>query len=127
MKYSEVFQRLTYELAIVKFVKKDGTERLMLATRNIRIGELEYGNLGGLLGGHDKRCSIHNGNLAVIDMVIGECRCFSIDRLQSVEWLGEINTKEEYNKAYERFSEVKKEFEGGKGVLNNHNIGLDDL
>lgn len=126
-KYSEVFSRLNSELAIVKFLKKDGTERLMLATRNISIGELEYGHLGSKLNGHDKRCNIHNGNLAVIDMMLGECRSFNIDRLLSIDWLGEVQTTEEYNEAYEKFSEIKKQFEDDKCMKHSCDITMDDL
>lgn len=111
MKYSEVFQKLTYELAIVEFEKKDGTTRIMLATRNIGIGELEHQRLIGALNGHDKRCNIKNGNMAVIDMVIGECRSFNIDRVIQIKWLGEVSNREEYDKAYEVFRARKKEFE----------------
>ena len=56
--YAEVFSKLTYELAFIVFLKKDGTVRLMLGTRNLNTVSLEYGFQGKALGGHDNRCNI---------------------------------------------------------------------
>lgn len=111
MTYADVYGRLTYELAAIVFLKKDGKIRLMLGTRNLRTAELEYDFLGQQLGGRDRNCNIDNGNIALIDMVIGEIRSFSVDRLLKIYFLGEIRTKEDYDKAYEDFIEFKKEYE----------------
>lgn len=114
MKYGEVFGRLTYELAAIVFLKKDGKIRVMLGTRNLRTAELEYGFLGQKLGGRDRNCNIDNGNIALIDMVIGEVRSFNIERLLSIDFLGEVRSKEEYDKVYKDFIEFKEEYEASK-------------
>lgn len=108
-KYGEIYCRLCEELAIVKFKKKSGEERLMLSTRNVEIICLEYPHGSILLNGHDKRCHLKNGNIGVIDMVIGEGRSFNIDRLIDVQWLGIPKTREEYDKLYEKFAEIRGE------------------
>lgn len=114
MKYGEVFGRLTYELAAIVFLKKDGKIRVMLGTRNLRTAELEYGFLGQKLGGRDRNCNIDNGNIALIDMVIGEVRSFNIERLLSIDFLGEVRSKEEYDRVYKDFIEFKEEYEASK-------------
>ena len=114
MKYGEVFGRLTYELAAIVFLKKDGKIRVMLGTRNLRTAELEYGFLGQQLGGRDRNCNIDNGNIALIDMVIGEVRSFNIERLLSIDFLGEVRSKEEYDRVYKDFIEFKEEYEASK-------------
>lgn len=123
MNYCEVYGRLGVETAIVKFEKKDGTIRLMLATRNMSTADIEHGNRRGLLAGHDKRCSINNGNIAVIDLMLGEGRSFSIDRLIYIEFMGEIKTQEEYDRVYEIYSQRKRELEAEA----NKEISMDDL
>lgn len=79
-KYPEVFSKLTYETAYLIFLKKDGSIRLMLATRNLSTVALRWGFQGKALGGHDNRCNINNGNVAVFDLLLGDARSFSIDR-----------------------------------------------
>ena len=123
MEYGEVFTRLTYETAIVAFFKKDGSVRLMLCTRNLKTVALEHGNLKGLLEGHDKRCNIKNGNVAVIDLILGEGRAFNIKRVISISWLGEIVTQEQYDEALHKFKEVKEKFESKY----NNGLSLDLL
>lgn len=109
--YTDVFSHLTYETACIVFMKKDGTVRLMLGTRNLHTIELQYGYKGDELGGHDKRCSINNSNLAVFDTVIGEARQFSIDRLIDIHYFGVIETIADLNEAAERFMEFKRKYE----------------
>lgn len=109
--YPEIYNKLSYEVATVIFMKKDGTIRIMLATRNINTAALEYGFKGGELGGRDNKCNINNGNVAVIDMLIGEPRIFHIDRLVSVEYHGVVGTKEELDKAVEKHLQFKKAYE----------------
>ena len=46
-KYSEIFGRLTFDTATVLFIKKDGTIRCKLATKNISTVALEFGRLNG--------------------------------------------------------------------------------
>lgn len=111
MKYPEVFSRLTYETATLIFNKRDGSIRVMLATRNIGTAEIEYGFLGWALGGHDNRCNINNGNIAVIDLIIGEPRSFNIDRLVDIQYHGVITEKEEFEELVGKFLEFKREYE----------------
>lgn len=111
MKYAEVFSRLTYETAFLVFFKKDGSIRLMLATRNLNTVGLNYGFQGRALGGHDNRCNIQNGNLAVFDLMAGEARSFHIDRLISIEYHGIITKAEELEQLAEKFNTFKEEYE----------------
>lgn len=105
--YSEVYNKLSTETGVVKFRKKDGTLRVMLCTRNLITANLDYGMLKGLLDGHDKRCNIRNGNIGVIDLTIGEGRAFNIERVISIDWLGDIRTKEDLDKAFDVFMNIK--------------------
>jgi hypothetical protein len=114
MLYSEVFSKLTYETAFLVFLKKDGTVRLMLGTRNLNTVSLQYGFQGKALGGHDNRCNIKNGNLAVFDLALGEARSFHIDRLVDIQYKGIITTSEELNKVAQEFLEFKEEYEKTK-------------
>ena len=111
MNYAEVFSKLTYELAIITFLKKDGEVRVMLGTRNLNTISLVHGFMGPVLDSRDKRCNIHNGNMAVIDMTIREPRQFSIDRLVNIMYLGEINTIDEYNNALKHYEYYKAEYD----------------
>ena len=86
--YPEVFSKLTYETALVTFLKKDGTIRVMLCTRNLDTISIKYGFQGAALGGHDNRCNINNGNLAVYDLILGDARSFNIDRLVDIQYGG---------------------------------------
>lgn len=118
MKYAEVFSRLTYETAFLIFLKRDGTVRLMFGTRNLHTVELLYGFKGKELGGHDNRCSINNGNIAVFDLVVGEVRAFNIDRLVDITFNGIINSKAELEDLMGKFMEFKSKY-------NNDNITSD--
>ena len=109
--YSELFMRLGYEAAIIQFMKKNGDLRLMLATRNVDAIRQTFGFVGADLAGHDKRCNIKNGNMAVIDMELGEARSFSIDRVVYIEFLGEIDTSDKLNDIYKQFSAVREKFD----------------
>lgn len=121
--YPEVYNRLNIETAIVVFIKRDGSIRTMLCTRNLRTTEIEYGfTCGNSLRYHENRCNIHNGNIAVIDLVIGEARAFNIDRVINIEFLGEISTKDDLEKAMERYLLVKQAYDEKV-----REISLDDL
>ena len=111
MTYPETFSRLTFETAVIVFLKKNGEVRLMLGTRNLNTVSLLYGFQGAKLGGHDNRCNITNGNLAVFDLVVGDTRSFNIDRLLSIDFVGEIRTIEQYNEVLEKYVAFKKEYE----------------
>lgn len=112
--YPEIYTKLNFETAVVTFFKKDGTARVMLCTRNLSTASLLYGFMGGELGGHDNRCNINNGNIAVIDMIIGEARSFNIDRVIDIQWAGVILNKEEYDNVLRLFSDYKQKYESTK-------------
>ena len=111
MTYPEVHSRLCYETAFVVFLKKDGTIRLMLCTRNLNTVSLQYGFQGKALGGHDNRCNISNGNIAVFDLALGEARSFNIDRLVKIEFKGIVSTAEQLEEVTGEFLEFKAEYE----------------
>lgn len=110
-KYPEVFSKLTYETAYLIFLKKDGSIRLMLATRNLSTVALRWGFQGKVLGGHDNRCNINNGNVAVFDLLLGDARSFSIDRLVSIEYMGIVDSIERLNEVADSFLKFKEEYE----------------
>ena len=114
MTYPEIYSKLTFETAAIVFLKKNGEVRIMLGTRNLNTVSLLYGFQGQTLGGHDNRCNIKNGNIAVFDMVIGDARSFSVDRLLDIQFAGVINTKEEYNKVFNDFMKFKENYEKTK-------------
>lgn len=107
MDYSEIINRLDKETAIVTFLKKDGSTRVMMCSRNTLTAGFNHGYLGGLLSGHDRRCNIGNGNIAAIDLVIGECRAFNKSRVLDIEWLGIVEDMGTLNKSFDRFLAVK--------------------
>lgn len=111
MKYPEVYSRLNFETAVIIFMKKNGDIRLLLGTRNMTTIALEHGHQGKAMGGHDNRCNINNGNVAVFDLIIGESRSFNIDRLVAIEFRDVISTKEELDELIEYFAEFKEEYE----------------
>ena len=114
MTYPEVYSKLCYETALIVFLKKNGEVRLMLGTRNLNTVALLYGFQGNVLGGHDTRCNINNGNVAVYDMIAGDARSFNIDRLLDIQFAGVITTKEQYDEVLKKFVEFKDEYEKNK-------------
>lgn len=115
MDYPEVFSRLATEAAMVLFIKRDGKFRLMLATRNPRIpmfGGADH--LGLALNAHDKKNSIQNGNISVIDLTIDDVRAFNINRVVKIQWLGTINTHEEYEKLMSEYLVYSKQYNESK-------------
>jgi hypothetical protein len=122
MDYVELFSRLSSEVAIVAFYKKNGEFRTMLATRNINAAAIGYGYLGRKLGGHDARCNASNGNISVIDLIIGEARSFNISRVVDVTWLGNITTPdelEEATKVFREYTDNYKKATAGSGLFDN--------
>lgn len=111
MQYQDVYGKLTTETGVVTFLKKDGSIRIMLCTRNLHTVALEHGFQGQALGGHDNRCNIKNGNIAVFDLVLGEARSFNIDRLVNVWYFGEVATQKRYDEIFEEYRIYKKEYE----------------
>ena len=86
----------------------------MLGTRNLNTVALLYGFQGNVLGGHDTRCNINNGNVAVYDMIAGDARSFNIDRLLDIQFAGVITTKEQYDEVLKKFVKFKDEYEKNK-------------
>lgn len=113
--YPEVYNRLNIELGIIIFMKKNGEVRVMLGTRNLNIASYAFAIEGqtvkNSLAGHDNRCNIKNGNIAVMDVMIGEARSFNIERLVDITYLGRPNNKEEFEKAVEYFIKYREEYE----------------
>ena len=110
-KYTDVYSKLTYETALVTFLKKDGTIRVMLCTRNLDTAALKYGFMGAILGGHDNRCNVKNGNIAVIDLELGDARSFSIDRVIDIQYSGVVDTVEQLDKCIDSYKEFRQKYE----------------
>lgn len=101
--------KLQFETAVVVFRKKDKTLRAMLCSRNLRTGMLcglDGALVQAMLGSHDKRCSIANGNMCVMDLVLGEPRSFGVDRVHSIEFKGVVETQERFDEVMGEFLEV---------------------
>lgn len=127
MTYAELYSKLSYETAVVTFLKKSGEVRVMLATRNLHTVELKFGFLGGKLSGHDKRCNIQNGNVAVIDLILGEGRSFNIDRVLDVQFAGEILSEDKLDDVIKKYVEYKETYESKvKGTDIFNDISEDD-
>lgn len=116
MDYAEIYGRLNFETAIIVFLKKSGDIRTMLATRCTSTIDLNNGDRGVTFGGYDKRCTINNGNIAVIDLVIGEARQFNVERLLKVQFIGEIKTQEQMDNAMEQFYVFKSHYEKSESM-----------
>ena len=110
MNYPEVYSRLNFELGIVIFIKKNGEFRVMLCTRCMSIINMVFGYKGNVLASHDNRCNIGNGNVAVYDMAIEDARCFNIDRVIDIQWLGPVGSKEQYNRMFAEFVEFRDSY-----------------
>ena len=119
--YAELFRELTVNTGIVVFFKKNGDVRVMLCTRNLRTVEIQYGFQGKALGGHDNRCNIGNGNMAVFDLVVGDARSFNIDRVVYAEIVGEVKNKEQLEIAVEKYIEIKEHYK------KSTTIGMDSI
>lgn len=110
MKYQDVYRELQSGVCIITFLKKDATIRNMLATRNTRIASI-YGQFDARqFDGHDKRCNMDNGNIAVYDLIIDETRSFNIGRLISIKPLGDMHTRQEIDSAAEKFKQFDAEY-----------------
>ena len=108
--YVQMMHDLTYNLMLIIFVKKSGEERVMLATRNRDIYRMEYGDTYNAMNGMDNKCSIQNGNIACIDMVIGEARMFNMYRVLQSYIIGEPKNNAEYSAMFDRFMTFKEKY-----------------
>lgn len=110
MTYETAYNSLQMGVCILTFLKKDGTIRNMLATRNTRIASM-YGQFDARqFEGHDRRCGIENGNIAVYDLIIDETRSFNISRLISLNYLGNVSTREQLDMNVETFKKFAEEY-----------------
>ena len=109
--YGETYLKLSYETATIFFLKSSGEVRSMLGTRCINTGNILYPGIVSALQGHDKRCNIKNGNIALIDLALGEVRSFNIERLLDITYHGELKSEEEIGTAYKEFKAIKTEYE----------------
>lgn len=101
--YSQIYREISYNVGIFIFIKKDNTVRVMLGTRNLDTLKIKFGWIADELSKMEKRCSISNGNLALVDMVIGQGRCFNMGRLVWYKNIGTVTNEEEYNKVLKDF------------------------
>lgn len=109
MDYNFIFNKLNYDVAFLIFFKRDGSVRLMLGTRNIRIAEWLYPNKIISLSRHDSRCHKDNGNIALIDLELAESRSFNIDRLLDIKFYT-INNREELDLVLNKFKDFKVKY-----------------
>lgn len=124
MKYEDIYCRLMSEVAQLIFMKSDGSIRVMLATRSVGIASLygyDRGYMVASLNGHDRRSNKGNGNIGVIDLMIGESRSFNVSRLISITWCGEINSKDDADRIYKEHKEFLKVYDS------NRLVSMDDL
>lgn len=106
-KYSDLYNFLSEHTVLVVFLKKDGHPRCMLCTRCSATMRLCYEDRIPAFKGHDKRCSIDNGNIGVLDLMIGEPRSFNVDRILNIYDCGiisefcDLQNKMEYTTNFE--------------------------
>ncbi len=102
--YSEVYSQLNFSAAVVTFYKQNGELRTMLCSRDLSTITAFCGGGNHGLGGHDKRCNKANGNVAVVDLIIGEARSFNIERVLNIEYIEtDIKTEQDIDNAVKRY------------------------
>lgn len=110
--YSDTYLRLGSEVAIIVFIKASGDVRLMLATRDMLACQIALGeHPGEKLNMMDRRCNTSNQNIGVIDLILGEARCFKLSRVIDIEYLGEIHSKGEMEQRVQQFLNFKRQYE----------------
>lgn len=111
--YGDTYTNLCFQAAVVSFFKKNGELRTMLCTRDSDMINMCCTNGNPGLGGHDKRCNINNGNIAVVDLIIGEARSFNIDRVLHIEYINKpITSKDDLEAAIATLQSVREYYEG---------------
>lgn len=118
--YEQLFTWLSYNTAMVIFFKKNGELRCMLSTRCIETMKLCYEDKVLAFKGHDKRCSIENGNIGVMDLLKGEPRSFNVERMLSIYDCGRITSWEQLSAVMENARLFSEEY--AKGLKNNNQI-----
>lgn len=122
LNYRELHSRLGQSTMIITFYKANGDIRPMLCTRNINTAAISYGYLGNRLSSFSRKCNENNRNIGVIDLIIGDARCFKMDRLVDAHDLGEITTPEQFDAAVEKFKEYVENYKActaGTGLFDN--------
>lgn len=72
-------------ICLIVFQKKDNSARVMLATKDMsECKEWEAETALQMLGGRSRNCTIQNGNIAIVDLLLGEVRSFCVDRLITI-------------------------------------------
>lgn len=125
-KYQVLFRELLTHVAEIIFIKANGELRPMLCTRNAILGSLfgfDLPYMTANVASHDRRCSIDNGNIAVIDLVIGEGRSFNIDRVVCVHVFDSVETPEAASNIRKDFTEFAQAY---KKCCERH-IEIDEL
>jgi len=115
--YPEVYSKLLYETALIVFLKKNGEVRIMLGTRNLNTANIYFGWLGDKLNMQDGRCNINNGNIALIDLIIGDGRSFNVERVLDIQYAGVVTTKEQLDNVVRQFVEFKEKYEKTKPMV----------
>lgn len=124
--YSELYRSLLTQVVEVIFIKANGEVRPMLCTRNVQLANLfgfDMPYMSANLASHDKRCGIENGNIAVIDLVIGEGRSFNIERVVCKHIFESVESEEQASKIRQDFVEFTKAYK----KCNTSGIELDEL
>lgn len=125
LNYRELHSKLGQSTMIVTFYKANGELRPMLCTRNINTAALAYGYMGNRLSAFSARCTESNRNIGVIDLIIGEARCFKMDRVIDVHDLGEVVTMEQFDYVVAKFKEYVDAYKAntaGTGLFDNIDV-----
>lgn len=125
LNYRELHSLLGQSTMIITFYKANGEIRPMLCTRNINTAAIGYGYLGNRLSSFSRRCNENNRNIGVIDLIIGDARCFKMDRLIDANDLGVISTQEQLDKAVEMFKQYVDSYKAstaGTGLFDNIDV-----
>jgi len=65
----------------------------------------------------DGRCNINNGNIALIDLIIGDGRSFNVERVLDIQYAGVVTTKEQLDNVVRQFVEFKEKYEKTKPMV----------
>ena len=121
MTYGELQNALTMDAGILVFFKADGSKRVMLCTRNTAMASKFNGLLGYGLSARDGKMT--NGKtMAVIDIMKGDIRAFTYDKLIHTEICGDLRDEEVFARAKERVAELEKMAQEGAFT-----ISMEDL
>ena len=109
MKYEDLYSRLCNNAMIVVFLKKNAELRVMLCTRDLMKATVSTQKPGMLLQAHDRICNMSNGNIAVIDLELGEPRSFNIERVVVAQET-DVSTQEAWEKSLRDLYNVREHY-----------------